>query len=163
MAITVQTKRPTFKLAPTGVFSAVLVDVINLGEVDTGFGLKPLVELVFQIDEVDPDGDFGRFIVSQRYNNSFNEKASLTPVAEALLGRVIRESERYPGPDAFDLESLLGCACQIEIGTHESKKGGVFNHISKAMPLARGQQPFIPDGYVRRRDRVEQNYPRPAA
>src|SRR5213592_4493216 len=143
MAILTQTK-PGRNPAPEGVHIGVVVDVIDRGVVHHDeFGSKPMVDVVWQLDEVDPDTR-QRFLVSRRFNNSLNEKARLSPVVEALLGRAIEARERRPL--GFDLETLLGKSCQVEVVHQSGKNGGIFARIEKCMRLARGMKPLKTDG-----------------
>ena len=139
MAILTQTK-PGRNPAPEGVYIGIVVDVIDLGIVEHAeYGKKPMVDIVWQLEEVDPDTG-QRFELSRRFNNSLNEKSSLAPVVEALLGRAIKSGERRPL--GFDLESLLGKSCQLQIVHQPGKNGGTFARVEECMRLAKGMQPL---------------------
>jgi hypothetical protein len=149
MAILTQT-RPGRNPVPEGVHIGVVVDVIDRGVVEhVEYGAKPMVDIVWQLEDVDPETG-RRFELSRRFNNSLNEKAALAPVVEALLGRAIEPAERQH--EGYDLERLLGMSCQLEVIHQPGKKGGMFARVEKAMRLAKGQAPLGPDGHYQRRE-----------
>jgi hypothetical protein len=147
MAILTQTK-PGRNPAQEGPHIGVVVDVIDRGVVKhVEYGAKPMVDIVWQVEEVDPETG-RRFELSRRFNNSLNEKAALAPVVEALLGRSIEPAERRPL--GYDLEKLLGMSCQLEVIHQPGKKGGVFARVKKCMRLAKGMKPLKSDGQYTR-------------
>lgn len=147
MPILTQTK-PGRNPAPEGVHIGVVVDVIDRGIVQhVEYGAKPMVDIVWQVEEVDPETG-RRFELSRRFNNSLNEKAALAPVVEALLGRAIEPAERRPL--GYDLEKLLGMSCQLEVIHQQGKKGGMFARVEQCMRLAKGMKPLESDGQYTR-------------
>jgi hypothetical protein len=138
--------------APTGVWQAVCVDVIDLGLVETSWQgetqSKPMLRIVWQIDETDAHG--ARYTVSQRYTASLHEKARLRADLEAWRGRPFGESEVA----AFDVESVLGANCLVNI-THRAndKTGRTYANVASIMPLQKGTATLAPAGYVRMVDR----------
>ena len=145
-----------FTHAPEGVHTALLVDIVDLGLDEEGaYGPRYRLELVFQLDELDPEHELERHTISQRYTDTLNEKSMLAPVVEALLQRALTNKERYE----LDYESLIGRCCQVEVTHRETSKGGLFARVEKALPLAKGQEPLLPDGYVRRASAVKGTAP----
>jgi hypothetical protein len=147
--------------APRGTQVAVLVDVVDLGLVETTYegktSIKHQVSLVWQLKKVRDDGK--RFLVfSRKYNLSLNEKASLRKDLESWLGRGLEESD-FEGFEGEDdgiilqfLETLIGSSAFISV-VHREHNGNTYANISTIMPLPEGIDGLEPSDYVRKVDR----------
>ena len=133
--------------APEGQFSAVCVDVIDLGLVtSTGqWGTKTAhkVALVFQIDERDDDGK--RFEVAERFTLSMHEKAALRKFLGQWRGKSYTEEEAAKG---VPLDKLEGQPAVITIEHRTSGDKTYANILAIAKPV-KGMPALKPDGYVR--------------
>ena len=141
--------------APEGSHPAVCVDVVDLGVLVTTFkGVakrKPMVKFVFQIED---DMENGKpFVVSRRFTISLHKKAALRAAIESWRGRALTETEIR---DGFDLESLIGSACLLNV-VHVARDGATFANVSSIMRLPRGMKALRARDYVRVKDRQEQN------
>lgn len=166
---------------PDGVFPAVLADIRDMGMRESTWNgetkMKHKVLFVFLTDEVfgseveDPvTGEMvevpeflvGRpRAVSQMFTMSLHENAALRKFIKQWFGRDLPDEEIKKG---FDLESLIGRQCQLNIGIDE-RNGRHYANINAVMKLGRGQAgPEIPEDYVRFKDREEQetDTPEPA-
>lgn len=146
-------KRPesNFTPAPEGLHAAVCCDVVELGTEVNHFNgnLQEKVRLVWQIEEINPETD-KPYEASQKYTLSLHEKAKLCQHLEAWRGRKFTQEET----EGFDLEKLIGAACQIQVVHNVTDKGKTFANVQAVVPLGKGMtKPRVTDGYVRFKDR----------
>jgi len=139
--------------APQGLHVAVCCDVWDIVTEERsqqwGGGLRDVVRLVWEIDEIGPDGK--PFTISQKYTASLHEKARLRHDLESWRGRAFTEEELH----GFDLEKVLGVNCQINV-VHATKDKKTYANIASIVPLAKGQARIaVSKDFVRKRDRKE--------
>lgn len=143
----------TYELAPAGLHPAVCVDVVDEGFKPTQFGDKHKVRFVFQIGEQTTKGY--RFSVSAWFNLSMHENASMRQFLEQWRGRPFTEVE-INTPPGFDLESVIGVPCTINV-VHNVSNGKTYANISAvAAHSPRMGAPLQPEDYTRVQDREEQ-------
>lgn len=150
-----------FQNAPEGYTRYVLVDVVDMGEKDTGFGPKMRVKLVGELAEKMEDGR--PFLISDTFNASLyksaNQTSHLRKAAEALLGRPMTNEEA----DDFDLDDLIGKTCSVHI-EHFTSDRGTFANVKGWFKNKPTDPEIVPSGgYVRVKDRTEESAPRPGA
>jgi len=147
--VIVKEPESTFEPAPAGMHLAVCVDVVDLGVVETHFGAKAQMRLVWQLDERMDDGK--PYVVMQRYKPSLHEKAKLRQHLESWRGRPFTRDELA----GFDLENLIGVPCQINV-VHKETERAVYANIAAITPPYRGAE-LAPDwsSYTRVKDRAE--------
>ena len=146
-------KRPesNYTPAPEGLHHAVCVDVIDLGILQTNWGDKHKVRVVFQIE--DENQETGRrFEVRKQYNLSLHEKATLRKDLEAWRGRKFTDEELR----GFDLEKLLGANCQIQVVQDISEDGSIFANVQAVVPAPKNVAKLAPQDYTRSKDRPKQ-------
>jgi hypothetical protein len=128
-------------LAPEGVHRAACIGLYDLGTQSGGqYGPKP--KILIQWELIDEPMDDGRpFVVSQRYTLSLSEKSLLRPMLESWRGRAFTVEELK----AFDLFTVLGKPCQVQV-IHETSKttGKTYDNVVAVMPLGKGTQPIKP-------------------
>lgn len=137
--------------APEGLHSAVCVDVIDLGMQATQWGEKPKLDLVFQIEEINPETK-KRFTVHSRFTVSLHEKSGLRKALECWRGRKFSKDELKK----FDLEKLVGAPLQIQVVHNVVDDGKVYANVNAFVPLGKGMEALKPLDYVRKKDREEQ-------
>ena len=150
MSIIARDSRREWTPAPEGLHQAVCVDVVDVGLVQTQWGEKHRVRIVFQIDEINPDTN-KRFEVSGWYNISLSEKSKLRPVLEAWRGRKFTKEEL----EGFDLEKLVNVPCQVQTVHNLSDEGRIFANVQAVVPAAKGIPKLTPQDYVRVKDRAK--------
>jgi len=143
-----------FEPAPVGVWQAVCVDVVDLGMVETTWQgetkTKHMLRVVWQLEEAMENGK--PFIVASRYTASLHEKARLRADLEAWRGRAFTEAELA----GFDVESVIGANCLINVTHRASEKTGkTFANVASIMPLRKGMEKLTGRDYVRVCDRTE--------
>jgi hypothetical protein len=97
-----------FEPAPAGMHNAICVDVIDLGLVQTNYGDKDMLRIMWELPETKM-GDGRPFVVSKRYNKSLHTKAALNKDLSKWRGRLIEDGE------SIDMTKLLGANCKLEV------------------------------------------------
>lgn len=138
-----------YELPAPGLYPAVCVDYVDEGFKPTQFGDKHKVRYVFQLEEENAKGY--RFTVSAWFNKSMHEMATLRKFLEQWRGRPFGdELNRPPG---FDLESVVGVPCVLNI-VHNSSGGKTYANIASiAAHSMKFGAPLEPQGYTRKQDR----------
>lgn len=110
---------------PEGLYDAVCVDVIDLGEVPTTYGDKHQIQMLWEVRT-----DEGIvYHLSKRYTATLHEKAKLAQDLKAWRGGVDLSAEEMRG---FDLEQLVGKCCQLLV-THFEREGAFYASVDKIL------------------------------
>ena len=121
--------------APAGMHSAVCCDVVDHGKVETSFGLKHKVSLVFLIAENMENGK--PYSVHRKYTASLNEKAALFKDLTSWRGKP------FAPP------------CMLNL-IHETTDGKTYANIASISPVPKGMDRMkVPPDYVRKKDRTD--------
>jgi hypothetical protein len=131
-----------------GTYVGVIADVIDLGEVQTGFGVKPKVQIMWLLDAFDSDGHQHR--VSSFYTASLHEKANLRKALKSILGADVSGQ--------FDLEELLGINNQLVLQTTESGEK-TYTNVIAILKAPKGPRMEIPDDFVRKSEKEDTKKP----
>jgi len=131
-------------IAKTRELDALCVDVIDLGTVNTPWGLKPKLKLVFETAELKPNGY--RRSASRTYNVNYYEKGMLRRDLESWRGKPLTPGELLTG---VDFSKLVGKPCLLEVTdattTIEGRPFLQIEAIRKA-----GKNGLAPSGTYRR-------------
>jgi len=111
-----------------GLHSAVCVDAISLGRLESPWGPKHKVSLIFELETTDEEGR--RFIVGKRFTKSLNEKASLRKFLEKWGGSKYTPDELQKG---VDLENLIGLNATLFI-VHNETEERTYANIESILP-----------------------------
>ncbi len=131
--------------APDGIHSGICVDAVDLGIVESTFGKKHMVKLVWEIEAKMDDGR--PFLVQKRYTASLHEKSSLAKDLRSWRGKPFTPEEMK----GFDIEKVVGAPCQLVI-VHAEKEGAVYANVQNVAKS--GDKKLAPSGkYVRFKDR----------
>lgn len=149
MSIIARVPDGKFTPAPEGLHHAVCVDVIDLGVLQTTWGDKHKVRLVWQIEEADTETG-KRFEARKQFNLSLHEKATLRKDLEAWRGRKFTADELK----GFDLEKLLGVNCQIQIVHEIGEDASIWANVQAVVPAPKNVPRIAPMDYVRVKDRA---------
>lgn len=150
MAIIAKETRKEWAQAPEGLWPAVCVDIIELGLVETAWGKKEKVRLVWQIEERNPDTN-KPFEIRRDFGLSLSEKSHLRPFLEAWRGKKFLKEEL----DGFDLERLIGVNCQIQIIQNLTEEGRIYSNVQAVVPYPKGIPRMRAVDYVRVKDRAK--------
>lgn len=129
-----------FEPVSEGVHAAVLAAVVDKGIVDTSFGPKHKVMLVWLTDEADEGGKTK--YVFQSFTASLHEKAGLRKAVKAIRGKDLDASETN-----FDVESLIGSQNQLVIQHTEAPNGRVYANVQAVMKGKPGTRVSIPSDF----------------
>ena len=149
MAILARDTQKEFVPAPKGLHDAVCVDVVDLGIVESQYGKKAMVKLVWQLAECQADSQ-RQFLVQRRYGLSLNTKASLRKDLETWRGKKFTNDELA----GFDLEKLLGANAQLQIVHNVMDDGATYANVQAIVPAAKGVPKLVGRDYIRERDRL---------
>ena len=138
-----------FKIAPAGNHMARLYSIIDLGHQSVEWaGESKIMHKVVFTWELHGDDDAGEplktddgkpLIVSKRYTVSLGEQARLRQDLEAWSNKKMSAEDRKN----FDLKSLLGKFCMVNI-THS--EDGKYANISGISPVPAALRNKMPDG-----------------
>ena len=128
------------KMAP-GLKQAVCSHLVDLGTQETLWGDKRRVMLLFEFSETMKDGR--PFMLQKEYNPTLVENSNLRADLETWRGRQFSNQELgldqsgNPDPNlaGFDLESVVGANCFINVGDKTSKQGKIYSEIKNINPL----------------------------
>lgn len=137
-----------FEPCPQGNQQAVAVDVVDLGLMETQWGPKHKIEIVWQSAEQMPDGR--PYLVKKRYTLSLNDRANLRHDLESWRNKPFTEAEA----EGFDVERLLGVNCLLNVVHKAGSKGGTFANVVSVTPLMRSMVPINAVDYIRVKDRA---------
>jgi hypothetical protein len=127
----VKESESNFNPAPQGLQHAVCFEIRDLGMTETPWGKKPLVLIVWQLGESDPESG-RRYFVFKRYNATLGKAAKPSNLREDLeswRGRAFTEAEAKD----FDLDVLVGKNCQLSI-VHNLKDGNTYANVKTVVP-----------------------------
>ena len=141
-----------FVPAPEGQHQAVLVDIIDEGEKDNGFGgLTHYIKYVFQLDEEMENGK--PYVVSRRFNATLHPKGKLKPFIQSMRGKAFTPEELK----AFDDEVLVGGNYQVTIVHNVTDKGTWANIEGVAPWNSKFGDTISGRDYVRAKDRKDED------
>lgn len=124
----IQGNTRTFEPVPEGLHNAVLVDVVDLGEVTTRFGTRPMVRFVWETEQRRDDGS--PFLVFKRYTHSLHEKANLF---KDLRSWKIVDLQPAAIENGIDSDSMLGASCQLLV-QHSENDGKTYANVMAVAP-----------------------------
>lgn len=155
MAIYARRKASNFVPAPEGMHLAVCCDVwtpwTEERKEEYGGGLVDRTRICWLIEEINPKNQ-QPYEASQIYNLSLHPKSNMSKMLESWRGRAFTDEERK----GFDLETVIGVSCQIQVAHNTSSEGTVYANVMAVVPLGKGMQKLsIPAAYVRKKDRPE--------
>ena len=141
-----------FKPHPEGIHSAVCVDVIDLGLVETEFqGQRRMVNklrLVFESEQRMEDGR--NCTISKNFTASLHPKAKLAEFLGKWRGRAV-----VPG-ETIDLRKLIGACCMIVVGHQQNQQGRTYAGIDA---ISKPTKRVAPSGHydpIATRQRIEE-------
>ena len=134
MSLIIKEDKPDFPLAPDGLQDAVLVDVVDLGELDTPWGPKHKLSLVFELEETTSEGKC--YIVTKRYTWSLNEKSNLRKDLERWRGAKFTHKDLESG---VNLEAIIGLNATLFVSHNETDEK-IYANIETILPRKKGNK-----------------------
>ena len=117
-----------YPLPSEGLHHGVCVDAVDLGELDTPFGRKRKLSLIWELKETDDDGS--HYIVGKRYTWSLNEKSNLRKDLERWRGGKFSLEQLQGG---IDLEEFIGVNATLFI-THNVTDERTYANVESILP-----------------------------
>lgn len=146
--IPVSTKtESSFTPVPEGNHIARIYSIIHIGttERETQWGLKQQnkIRITWELlnEMRDFNGEMKPLVISQEYTISFGEKANLRKMIDGLLGK---DAQKFIEDDTFDIESLLGRYCMVNV-QHTSKGDKTYANVVSVAPVPKGIE--LPDKF----------------
>lgn len=135
MSIIIKEDKNKYPLAPDGLQEAVLVDVVDLGELDTPWGAKHKLSLVFELETTDEEGQ--HYIVVKRYTWSLNEKSNLRKDLERWRSSKFSKDELENG---VNMEEFIGLNATLFIAHTETSDDKTYANIETIIPRKKGNK-----------------------
>ena len=134
------TTSSNYQLPPEGIHLARCTRIIDLGTQKTEFNgksknlkkIRIYWELPEETNEFDKEKGEDPFFVSKEYTATIGERSNLRHDIESWLGK------GFAGSETFELATLLGKPCMINIIHETSKKGRKYSKIIGVTPLPKG-------------------------
>lgn len=133
--ISFDTEKKPRELVPAGGHIATLYSIIELGTMVGEYMGKPTqkkkIRLTWELPEEtrEFDGVQKPMVVGKTYTASLFEMAKLRPIVAGMLGGLTEEQE-----ENFDIKSLLGKACMLQIA-HEEYNGNKYASVVSCTQL----------------------------
>jgi hypothetical protein len=127
MAI-VASRGGSYTPATEGSHDAVFCDVEDLGIIETQYGKKHQVRIVWQLAAKMDDGR--PFTIGRRYGLSLHEKSALF--------KDLKSYAKKAPPQNLDLETLIGKPCQILV-THTERDGSTYANVQAVLPAGKAK------------------------
>lgn len=132
---------PVRVLAPAGTHVARVYQIIYMGTVKGEYKGQPTeafkVRLSWELPletHVFKEGEPAKpFVVSKEFTLSMGKKSNLRPIVEGMIGTALDDEEAA----AFDIDQLIGMACQLSV-THAEGQNGKFVKLNSASKLMKG-------------------------
>lgn len=122
-----------FEPAPEGLHLAVLTEIRDYPNEETPWGVKDRLQFRWQLEEENRQGR--RHMAFMKMTNSSNEKSTLMKIVESWRGkRFASDHER----ETFDLDSLVGKVCQLQIVHNQGGNGRVYANVNLVAPAPKG-------------------------
>ncbi len=117
-----------YPIPDEGLHHGVCVDAISLGQIETPWGAKEKISLMFELESTDENGK--RFIVGKRFTRSLNEKATLRKFLEKWKGSKYTPQDLQEG---INLEEYVGMSATLFIVWNETEER-TYANIESILP-----------------------------
>jgi hypothetical protein len=132
MSLVIKEKTKQYPIPDEGIYNAVAVDVVDIGTVESPWGPKEKISIMYELSAEDEEGN--RFIVGKRYTKSLNEKSNLRQDLERWRNKKFKPQELKNG---YDLESLIGVSAIVYI-SHNVTDKRTYANIESILPPEQG-------------------------
>lgn len=134
-----------FTPAPAGTHFARLIRILHVGTIITDYqGSKKKSDKVlltfeltnekFVFDEAKGEQPF---LISREDTFSYGDRANLPKLVEGILGRKLTDDEKNGD---FEIDTLIGMPCLLNVVQKETKNGRIVSNIVSASPLIKGME-----------------------
>lgn len=142
MSIKAPKVEKTFAVAPEGNHIARVCQVVQIGtlqetnvkgEVVQRAKVRVAFELPTELHVFKEERGEEPFMIGDRYTLSFYSGSNLRKLVEGIVGKMEDDEA-----DEFDVSTLIGKECMVNVGHYVSKKGYTNAKILSAAPLPKG-------------------------
>lgn len=141
----IDSKGKNFEKPDSGMFVAVLADIVYIKDKPTQYGPKDKSRLIWILDAKDKEGNYYR--VMTEATSSMNEKARLFGLVKDIRNGVVP-------PIPFELDELIGSVNRLVISREKSPDGTKdYANIKAIIPALAGTTFAVPAGFVRAKDK----------
>lgn len=130
MALIVKNIRREYELPDEGAHRATVVEARDLGSVQTKFGTREMILLVFEVEQTDSEGKPRRAF--KRFSKTLHPKGALRKAIRCIIGE-------DPG-DEYDVDQLVGRVVNIVV-EHENSGESTFANITAMMRVKTNEPP----------------------
>jgi len=132
------------ELPMAGMQDAVLSKIFDLGQQDSPYGRKHQVLFVWELAETMTEGKFqgNRFVLTQTFTLSLNEKANLRKTIESWRGKQMTEEQARAG---VDLEKYLKMPATLNVIHAEKRDGSEFAKVGTVLPPRQDAPMLFPE------------------
>lgn len=123
-----------FEPVPEGTHLGICYMLVDVGEQESHFGVKPQVIIGWELPEQAMD-DGRPMSISAIYTNSLSSKANLRADLEGWRGRAFTDEELA----GFDLRAIAGKPCLLSV-KHNTKGDKVYANVHAVMAMMKGAQ-----------------------
>jgi hypothetical protein len=126
------------ELINEGIYPAILYSMVQIGTVEGYQGkMQNKLRVTFELpDETrEFDGVAKPLVIGKEMTFSMAPKAGLRKIAEAITGKSMTDDVA----DDFEIDTLVGKACIVNIKSKEGENG-TYNYIDSFTPLMKGQK-----------------------
>lgn len=135
-------ERKPFRLAEPGMQTGICTVIADIGtQTTTWLGQeKKKRQIIFswELPDEKPLDDGRPLTITNTYTNIFGDKSKLVLDIQAWTGA--------PIADDFRIDSLLGCACNLNIVAKNGAEGKQYRNIGGIAPLKKNEVAPIPKG-----------------
>jgi len=140
-------KPKQYELPPPGLKQGVLCDVQSVGKHwsgrDESRKLRDVCVLSWQLSERNSSGI--RFVIDEMYTATLANGSNLKEVVESWIGRSFTPEEQSNG---FDIESLIGKNCYINLIHKPNAEGKIYPKVSSITPIPDSIDPIEIENYT---------------
>ncbi len=125
-----------------GTYAAICVGIIDLGEQLSDYGNNQKIEekvlLIWELPDVTllVDGEQKPRWISKEYTSIISDKSNLGKLLVSWRGRQFSDEDM--GEDGFDLKTMIGQACLLQVIVKETKNGKLINDVTGIMGYIAG-------------------------
>lgn len=149
MGVIVKDGGEEFEKIPTGMHSAICVNVFDMGYQKSIIGSDEIIAhkiaILWEIDQKNSKGE--NFTVCAEYTASLNQRANLRKILESWRGKAFTKEEL----NGFDLDNVKNKMCTLNLVEKVKNNGKTWVDVASVSPKHKDSKQFqvtVESGYV---------------